>query len=113
MSDFDSEELKSNEEAEKVGYIFDLLKDYIDILDELRYSDLAKLSIELNDEIAKIEKLGFLAFGMKRNLRLKQKDGKDMGAFETASIVIVRKDNPSIVSDFLLAKFPTKVNMNF
>ena len=113
VSDFESEELKTNEEAKSVGYIFDLLRDYIDILDELRFSDLAKLGIELNSEIAKVEKLGFLAFGMKRTLRLRQKSGKDMGVFETASIVIVRKDNPSIVSDFLLAKFPTKTNINF
>ena len=35
---------------------------------------------------------------------------KDMGTFETASIVIVRDDNPSIVSDFLIAKFSNKMN---
>ena len=110
MSDFDNEELKTIEEAEKVGNLFDLLKDYIDILDDIRFSDLAKLGIELNYELKDIEKLGFLVFGMKRKLRMKLKDGKDMGAFETASLVIVRKDNPSIVSDFLIAKFPTKVN---
>jgi len=110
MSDFDNEEFRTIEEAEKVGHLFDLLKYYIDILDDIRFLDLAKLGIELNDEIKEIEQIGFLIFGMKRRLRINLKDGKNMGAFETASLVMVRKDNPSIVSDFLIAKFPTKVN---
>lgn len=113
MFDFDNEELITNKEAEKVGYIFDILKDYIDILEDLRYTNILKLAIELNNEIEELEELGFLIFGMKRNLKMKHENGKDMGTFETASIVIVRKDNPSIVSDFLLAKFHNKINLGF
>lgn len=113
MSDFDNEEFKTIEEAEKAGNLFDLLKDYIDILDDIRFSDLAQLGIELNDEIKELDILGLQIFGVKRRLRMKLKDGKDVGDFETASLVIVRNDNPSIVSDFLIAKFPTKVNFGF
>ncbi|GAA3793003.1 hypothetical protein GCM10022271_26550 [Corallibacter vietnamensis] len=113
MSDFDNEELNTIEEAEKVGNLFDLLKDYIDILEDMRMTDIAKLGIELNGEIAELKEMGFLVFGTKRHIKLRGENFKDLGAFETASIVIVRKDNPSIVSDFLIAKFSNKMNFGF
>ena len=110
MSDFDNEELETTEEAEKVGNLFDLLKDYIDILEDMRMTDIAKLGIELNEEITELKKMGFLVFGTKRHIKMKGANFKDMGTFETASIVIVRDDNPSIVYDFLIAKFSNKMN---
>jgi hypothetical protein len=111
MSDFDNEELKTSLEAKKVGDIFDTLLEYIDILGDLTYSDINQIGIDLNNDITELKELGFLIFGMKRQINLKNSNNKDLGNYETASIVIVRKDNPSIVSDFLIAKFPKKINL--
>jgi hypothetical protein len=110
--DFNHDELKTEEEATEIGGLFEELKDTGDILSEIGYSEVAKFGLWLNDEITKLKEMGFLLFGVRRKLRLLNDKKEDMGIFDTASLIAVRQDNPSIVGDFLIAKFPTKFNFN-
>lgn len=111
MFDFDHDELKTENEANEIGGLFEELKDYGDILSDLGFSEVAKWGLHLNEEIEKLEQMGFVLFGLRRKLRLHNNKKDDMGIFETASLIAVRKDNPCIVGDFLIAKFPTKVTL--
>lgn len=108
--DFTHDELKNEGEANLIGGLFEELKDYGDILSDMSYSDIAKLGIQYNEELEKLSDIGFLLFGLRRKIRLRNDKQEDMGVYDTASLVAVRKDNPSIVGEFLIAKFQSKVS---
>jgi len=108
MFNFNHDELKTDEEATEIGELFDELMDTGDILSDLTYSERAKFGLQLNESIEKLEHLGFFLFGLRRQSRLYNDQDVDLGLFDTASLVAVRENNPSIVSEFLIAKFPTK-----
>lgn len=111
MFDFDHDELKTENEANEVGDLFEELKDYGDILSDIGFAEAAKWGLQLNDQMYNLKKIGFVLFGLRRKLRLYNDKKNDIGIFETASIIAVRQDNPCIVGDFLIAKFPTKVSL--
>jgi len=112
MFDFNHDELKTESEATEIGGLFEELKETSDILSDIGYMEAAKFGVQLNEEIEKLEQMGFLLFGMRRKLNVISKEKKDLGIFETASLVVVRQDNPSIVGDFLVAKFPSNVSFS-
>jgi hypothetical protein len=111
MFDFDHDELNTESEATLIGGMFEELKDYGDILSEIGYSEVAKLSVRYNNEIEELEQLGFLLFGIRRKLRLHNEKNEDMGIYDVATLLAVRTDNPSIVGNFLIVKFPTKISL--
>ncbi len=113
MFDFNHEELKTEQEANEIGGLFENLRDTGDILSDIGYLGVAKFGIELNDEMEKLKQSGFLLFGMKRNVRLNNDKKEDMGVVEFASLVAVRDDNPCIIDDFLIAKFPKNIRLSF
>jgi len=103
---FDNDDLKTKEEVELIPSLFDLLKEYGDVIDLMGFKEKADLGLELNNSIKEIEKLGFLIFGLKRNVRLRNEEKKDMGRWDLTTIVIVRNDNPGIVDGFLITRTP-------
>ena len=113
MFDFNHDELKTESEVHEIGGLFDELKDIGDVISDFTYADRAKYALHLSERIKQIEALDFFLFGLSRKLRYFNDKMKDMGLFETASLVAVRQNNPGIVSDFLIAKFPTKTSINF
>ena len=100
-------------EAIEIGGLFDERRDMGDILSDIGYAETAKFGVHLNDEVEKLKQMGFVLFGMRRKLRSRNSPKGDMGVYETASIIAVRQDNPSILGDFLIAKFPTNVSFGF
>ena len=102
--DFNYDELRAEDEANKVGGLFDELEDYINIISDIGSTEVAKLGIRFNDEIEKVQKKGFMLFGMRQKIKLRHNE-EELGFFDKAFIVIVRNDNPCIVGDFLIAKF--------
>ena len=113
MFDFNHDELITENEATEIGGLFEELKDTGDILPDIGYLEVAKYGIRLNEEVEKLKQMGFLLFGMRRKLRFINDKKEDMGIFETASLLAVRQDNPSIVGDYIIAKFPTDVRLSF
>jgi hypothetical protein len=113
MFDFNNDELKTKEEAEEIGGFFDLLKETGDVLDDMSHVDVAKFGLDINETINKIQGMGFSIFGLRRKMRVFNHKKEDVGLFDGASLVIVRSDNPSIVSDFLIARFPDKSGFKF
>jgi hypothetical protein len=105
---FDNDELKTKEEVELIPSLFDLLKEYDDVIDLMGFKEKADFGLELNDSIKEIEKLGFLIFGLKRNVRLRNEEKQDMGRWDLTTIVIVRNDNPGIIDGFLITRIPYK-----
>lgn len=105
MFQFDHDELKTEEEANTIGEFFEELRDYGDILSDIGFAEVAKIGLHYNGEVEKIKQLGFLLFGLRRKMRLRNDKHEDMGLYDTSSIVAVRQDNPGIVGDFLIAKF--------
>lgn len=111
MFDFNHDELKTEEEALAVGGLFEELKDYGDIVSDLGYAEIAKWGVELNAAISKLNRLGYVLFGLRRKLRLHNDKKEDMGVYETATLIAVRNDSPCIVGDFLIAKFASNVSL--
>ncbi|CAM1340929.1 HNH endonuclease [Tenacibaculum amylolyticum] len=113
MFQFDHDELHTAEEAELVGGFLGELRDYGDILSDMEFMQVSKLGVEFNEIINEIEHKGFLLFGLRRKLRLRNSKKEDMGLFDTTTLVAIRKDNPSIIGDFLIAKLEsTDLNLN-
>lgn len=110
--DFDHEELKTEEEASVIGSLFDELKDYGDILSDIGFAEIAKLGLKYNDEIKNINRLGFYLFGLRRKIRLRNDKQEDMGVYDTASLIAVRHDSPSIVDNFLIVKFQSRISFS-
>lgn len=102
---FDHDELETRKEADLIGNLFEELKDYGEIAADLGYSEISKLGVHYNTEIKEIEKAGFLLFGLRRRIRLKNATHEDVGVYDMASLAIVRQNNPSIIDDFLIEKF--------
>lgn len=108
--DFNHDELKTEDEADLIGGLFEELKDFGDILSDMKYSDVAKLGIGYNKILEKLNDIGFVLFGIRRKIRLRNDKQDDMGVYNTVSLVAVRNDNPSIVGEFLIAKFQSNIN---
>jgi hypothetical protein len=112
MFDFNHDELKTEEEVAEIGGLFEELKDTGDILSDLGYADVAKFGVYLNGEVEKLKQMGFLLFGVRRQIRLRNNKKEDMGLYVTATLIAIREDNPSIIGDFLIAKFPTNISFD-
>ena len=105
--DFSNDELKTKEEAELIGQLFQQLTDYGDALDLMEIKERIALAVELNSNIEELENAGFLLFGLKRSVRL-HKDKVDVGIYNIASLVAVKNESPSIVGEFLIAQMAKK-----
>jgi len=112
MFDFNHDELKTEEEASLVGGLLEELKDTGDILGDMSFEDVAKFGIYISKQLEEMHAKGFCLFGLKRRLRMKFGKDQEADIYDTASLVVVRKDNPSIVEDFLIARFPKNVQIS-
>ena len=53
--------------------------------------------------------MGLLVFLIKIKLKLSNKYN-DMGLWDFSTIIVVKKDNPGIVENYLMSKTPTQVD---
>lgn len=88
---FDHDELRTNDEAEKVGNFLDVLKEWGDCADLMDSTDFAKLGIDLQADINELEQMGFFVFGFKT------KEKTAYGMWDIATIRVTRHDNPTII----------------
>ncbi len=107
---FDHDELKTKEEAEKIGGLFDLLRDWGDVMSDVSMSERTQLSVDLNDELDTLKQLEFVLFGLQRKMRI---NDATKSLITITYLVAARQDNPSIVGDFLIMRFPKQVNFTF
>ncbi len=113
MYNFEHEELKTEEEAEKIGGLFEELQDYGDVLSDIGISEVVKYGVKLNMDLDELNKMGFSLFGIRRKMNITNDKSEDIGLYDTTTLLAIRNDNPCIVGDFLVAKFPPKYNVKF
>jgi len=111
--DFYHDELRTTEEAELVGGFLEELKDDGDVISDMGFAGAAKFGIHLNEEVERLRQMGFLIFGLRRKMRIKNNKNEDLGEVSAASVVVMRSDSPAIVGNFLIASFPAIQNIGF
>lgn len=103
-SQFDYDELKTEEEVQIIGSFLQNLSDWGDILgngiDD--HHKIVELGFDLSKDIEDIEKLGFYVFGDCRRSRMTNDNMDDLGIWKIGTIYIMRKDNPKIINLDLL-----------
>jgi hypothetical protein len=109
LFEFEQIEIENAEEISYIGGLFEELKDYGDIFSDIGFSERASLQIQYSKEIEKLKKMGISLFGLRRQVKLHNSFQENLGYHYIASLIAVRQDSSSIVANFLIAKFPTKV----
>jgi hypothetical protein len=99
-SQFDYDELKSEEEVQTIGSFLQNLSDWGEILGVgiNEHHQIAELGFNLTKDIKEIENLGFFVFGDSRRSRMTNDNKVDLGVWKIATIYIMRKDNPNIIN---------------
>lgn len=106
----DHDDVKSADEAELIGEFLEGIKEWGDFLSDIGYSEKVNLGFEYNNRIQELNTMGFIVFGLRRKLKLRDQEKKDIGIYDSASLLVIRDDNPAIVGDFIIVKFPTQYN---
>lgn len=107
-SEFDFDELKTEEEVQLIGSFLQNLRDWGDLLGMAvveTYQSI-ELGFNLTKDLKEIENLGFLAFGEYRKSKMTNDKKEDLGTWKIGTIVIVRKENPNILNMGLLNPEP-------
>lgn len=110
---FDHDEVRSDEDADLIGNLFEGLKEWGDFLSDIEYTDRINLGIDYTNRIKDLNQSGYILFGLRRRVRLRNDSEKDIGVYDVASLLLLRDDNPSIIGNFVIAEFPTQYNFNF
>lgn len=102
---FDHCELNSQEEMEYVSNFLQNLQDWGEAtgFGDFEIGRIIQLGFELNEEIEELEKRGFFLFGERRKTRITNANKEDLGTWDIATLIVVRKDNPSIINSNILA----------
>ena len=103
---FDYDECKSEEESQFVSSFLQNTQDWGEVsgMSNFEIGQIVQLGFDLNKEIEKLEERGFLIFGERKRVRMKSANDEDLGIWNIATIVVMRKDNPAIIdSELLLA----------
>lgn len=112
LFDFDHDEVQSSKDAELIGNFFEGLKEWSDILSDIGFSERIKLGIDYTGYIQELQSAGFTLFGLRRSVRLRSNENKDMGLYDVASLLVLQSDNPGIIGNFVITEFPTHFNFS-
>jgi hypothetical protein len=99
-SEFDYDELKTEDELQTIGSFLQNLRDWGDLLGMAvveTYQSI-ELGFNLTKDLQEIEKLGFLVFGECRRSKMTNDKKEDLGTWKIGTIVIVRRGNPNIIN---------------
>lgn len=113
MYDFQHNDVNTEEEAEIIGLLFEEIRDYGDCLSDMSISEMIKIGIKFSVDIDNLQKMGFNLYALRRKMKFFNNVSKDLGLYDTVTLVIVKQDSPSIVGEFLIAKFPDKYDVKF
>jgi hypothetical protein len=101
---FDHDELNTSEEAEQVSEFIQNMSDWVDVLgmDVVERSERIKLGFQLNEELQKLEKVGFILFGDREKIWITGPD-KKKSLWDAAIILVLRQNNKSIIDSKIVA----------
>lgn len=104
-SRFDHDELKTKADVEEISNFFQNIKDWIDLfgMGLIEKKEEISLGFEFNDEIKKIETLGFFIFGGIERARLSNENPEETIYFDVATLLVLQKDNPTIINPEMAA----------
>jgi len=93
MYQFDYDELKNVEEIDFIGGFYEYLTDWADLLamGSIGMTEEMKLGFRINDDLKKLDDLGFILFGGNRKARFQDNEGMDLGFFDIAILTAKRK----------------------
>lgn len=74
------------------------MKDYAEISPDIGFGERVDFEQEIEEQIGELAQIGIALFGIRRKF-----NSKRLGIFETATIVAVKDDSPSIVNDTMIA----------
>lgn len=108
-SEFDHDELKTEEEVRIIGSFLQNLRDWGDLIGMgvVETSQIVETGFNLTKDIKELEEFGFWVFGDSRKARMTNDNKDDLGIWKIATIVIKRKDNPEIIN---LEEIANKIN---
>lgn len=97
---FENDEVENENEAEVIGYFFDNLKEYGEIIgmDIYDNSERIKLGLTFNGYLKQVEELGFLVFGERQKQPMPGSSGKNASEWDVAVIYVIRKTNPMVIN---------------
>ena len=93
----DHDELSTEEEANLIGGIFQELRDWMDIIDEMEPIDRVKGAYSLTQLIQEIEQNGFFVFGCREVQILEGGVSDEPSNWPVALVRILRNDNNEII----------------
>lgn len=111
---FGYDELFRDEEAIIIGGFLDELKEYADNFSLIGYEEISKFGIWCNEKIKTLNQNGFFLFGLKRKTKFSftiANKNSEVTLYYS-SFYVARQENPSIVGDFLITKFPSQIHFS-
>lgn len=96
--EFNYDEAKTKEESDYIGCFLQELKDYGECSDLMEISEIVELGFKLNKSLEELDKIGFWVFGIRRKSKMFNEITKQHYLWNIATLRIIRKDNPEIVT---------------
>ncbi|MBU2905109.1 HNH endonuclease [Arenibacter algicola] len=100
VSEFDHDELKTQEEVDVIGSFLQNLRDWGDLfgMGVVETQQSIEIGFNLSKDLKEIEDLGFMIFGDSRKSKMTNDQKDDLGTWKIATIVIKRNDNTEIIN---------------
>jgi len=101
----DYQKLKREKVPKEILILFDYIKDVVDVLSFMNYSQFEVMRLDLNNLIDEIENHGYLVFALQQKIDVEL--GANKSAWDVVNIQIIKSENVSIVGDYLFALYQT------
>jgi len=114
-ANFDHDELKTQEEVDVVSQFLQYLNDWSEMsgIAGIEKTDEIQYGFDLNKELEHIEILGFYIFGARETVRITNDKKEDMGAWDIATLLVLRQSNPGIVNSEFVATIDSGKRFKF
>lgn len=98
---FDHCDFDSQEEADFVSSFLQNIQDWGEVssFGNFEIGSQIQLGYDLNKEIVELENHGFFLFGERRSKRMTNAKKDDLGIWDIATLIVLRKDNPMIINN--------------
>jgi hypothetical protein len=95
-SDFDHDELKSQEEVDLVGCFLEIAQEWGDLSDELEAGSRVQAAYNITESLRELENAGFYVFGSREVQLLEGGNQAGSSNWPVAILHVLRKDNKEI-----------------
>jgi Predicted restriction endonuclease len=98
---FDHCDFNSQEEADFVSGFLQNIQDWGEVsgFGDFEIGRQIQLGYDLNKDIEELEQHGFFLFGERRSTRMTNANKDDLGIWDVATLIVLRKDNPLIINN--------------